>query len=119
MERLIDAWRNSARAFRHLSRTETAFRQELILLVAAVPLAWILAPSWRGYALLVGALLVLIIVEVLNTAIEAACNAVSREFSMDIQLAKDCGSLAVLIAIVLATTVWGLALVERLFGLPL
>ena len=55
MERLIDAWRNSARAFRHLSRTETAFQQELILLVAAVPLAWILAPSWRGYALLIGA----------------------------------------------------------------
>ena len=119
MERLINAWKNSARAFLRLSRTETAFQQELLLLVAAVPLAWVLAPSWRGYALLIGALLILIIVEVLNTAIEAACNAVSREFSIDIQLAKDCGSLAVLIAIVLAAVVWGLAVVERLLGLPL
>ena len=119
MERLINAWRNSARAFLRLSRTETAFRQELVLLVAAVPLAWILAPSWRGYALLIGVLLILIIVEVLNTAIEAACNAVSREFSVDIQLAKDCGSLAVLLAIVLAATIWGLALLERFLGLPL
>ena len=119
MERLINAWKNSARAFLRLLRTETAFQQELLLLVAAVPLAWVLAPSWRGYALLIGALLILIIVEVLNTAIEAACNAVSREFSIDIQLAKDCGSLAVLIAIVLAAVVWGLAVVERLLGLPL
>ena len=118
MKRLIDAFHNSIRAFSRLAATEAAFRQELALLVLALPLGWLLSASWPGYALLIGAVLILILVEVLNTGIEAACNAVSREFSPDIQLAKDCGSLAVLIAVVIAAGVWGLALVERLMGLP-
>ena len=119
MERLISAWQNSVRAFGRLARTEKAFQQELILLALAIPVAWFLSATWRGYALLVGVLLLLILVEVLNTGIEAACNAVSREFSVDIQLAKDCGSLAVLIAVVLVVGVWALAIYERLAGLPL
>ena len=76
MERLIKAWQNSIRAFGRLLQTETAFQQELGLLAVAVPLAWFLSTSWRGYALLVGAILVLIMIEVLNTGIEAACDAV-------------------------------------------
>lgn len=119
MDRLIKAWRNSVRALRRLSRSETAFQQELLLLAAAFPAAWFLSTSWRGYALLIGAILLLMIVEVLNTAVEAACDAVSREFHPQIELAKDCGSLAVLLAIVLAAAVWGLAAFERFSGLPL
>jgi diacylglycerol kinase (ATP) len=119
MKRLIDAFRNSMRAFRRLAANEPAFRQELFLLVASLPLGWFLAPNWTGYALLVGSVLLLILVEVLNTAVEAACNAVSREFSIDIQLAKDCGSLAVLIAIVLAAGVWLIAILERVVGAPI
>lgn len=119
MERLIGAWQNSLRAFRKLSMSETAFQQELALLVAAIPAAWFLSTSWRGYWLLVGAILLLIMVEVLNCGIEATCDAVSREFHADIQLAKDCGSLAVLIAVVIALIVWGLAIVETLSGAPL
>ena len=119
MKRLIEAFRNSVRAFRRLAAGETAFQQELILLLLALPVGWFLSVSWHGYALLVGAVLVLILVEVLNTAVEAACDAVSREFRPEIQLAKDCGSLAVLIAILLTAGVWGLALVERLAGTPL
>jgi diacylglycerol kinase (ATP) len=119
MERLIKAWQNSVRAFRKLSVSERAFQQELALLVVAVPAAWFLSTSWRGYWLLVGAVLLLIMVEVLNTGIEAACDAVSREFDIDIQLAKDCGSLAVLISVVLAMIVWGLAVVEAISGIPL
>ena len=78
-----------------------------------------MSTSWRDYALLIGAILLLIMVEVLNTGIEAACDAVSREFHIDIQLAKDCGSLAVLISVLLAAIVWGLAIVETFTGLPL
>jgi len=118
MKRLIDAFHNSARAFRRLAGSEAAFRQELALLVLALPIGWFVSTSWSGYALLLGAVLLLILVEVLNTGIEAACNAVSREFDSDIQLAKDCGSLAVLIAIVLAAGVWLVAVGERLAGLP-
>jgi len=119
MDRLIKAWWNSARAFRHLLRSETAFQQEVLLMIAAVPAAWFLATSWRGYALLLGSILLLMIVEVLNTAIEAACDALSRDFNPQIELAKDCGSLAVLLAIVLAAAVWGLAAIERFTGLSL
>ena len=119
MERLIKAWQNSVRAFRRLSTSEKAFQQELVLLAAAIPVAWFLSTSWRGYWLLVGAILLLIMVEVLNTGIEAACDAVSREFNIDIKLAKDCGSLAVLISVVLAAGVWGIAIIERITGLAI
>lgn len=115
MERLIAAFQNSVRAFSRLARTEAAFQQELMLLVASIPLAWFLAESWRGYMLLVGIIILLMIVEVLNTGIEATCDALSREFHSEIQLAKDCGSLAVLLTILIAVAVWGTALYEKLF----
>jgi len=116
MQRLINALRNSLRAFRRLLGGEAAFQQEIVLLVLAIPVGWFVATSWRGYALLLGVILFLILVEVLNTAIEAACNALSREFHKDIQLAKDCGSLAVLISIAIALGVWALAIAERISG---
>jgi diacylglycerol kinase (ATP) len=119
MERLINAFHNSVRAFSRLIRSEKAFQQEVILLAIAIPVGWLVASSWRGYALLIGALVLLIMVEVLNTGIEAACDAVSREFNIDIQLAKDCGSLAVLISVIIAAGVWGIAIIERFTGLPL
>jgi diacylglycerol kinase (ATP) len=119
MERLIKAFRNSVRAFSRLIRSETAFQQEIILLALSIPAGWLIASTWRGYALLIGAILLLILVEVLNTGIEATCDAVSREFNIDIQLATDCGSLAVLITIVLVAGVWVFALIERLVGGPI
>jgi diacylglycerol kinase (ATP) len=118
MERIIKAFGHSMRALRRLTLTEKAFQQELLLLAIALPVGWFLSTSWRTYALLIAAVLVLMLVEVLNTGIEAACDAFSREFNVEIQLAKDCGSLAVLIAIILAVGVWGFAVVERILALP-
>jgi diacylglycerol kinase (ATP) len=118
MDRLIKAFFNSVRAFNKLIRSEKAFQQELGLLTVALPLGWFLSSSWRGYGLLIGAVLLLLMVEVLNTGIEAACDAISREFHIDIQLAKDCGSLAVLISVILVAGVWGIALAERIVGAP-
>ena len=108
MLRLIKAFENSLRAFRRLLAAETAFQQEVVLLLAALPAGWFLSTTWPGYALLIGSILLLI---------EAACDAFSREFNVDIQLAKDCGSLAVLISILIACGVWLLAIVERAGGL--
>lgn len=116
MERLIKAFFNSVRAFNRLIRTEKAFQQEFALLVVSIPVAFWLADTWRGFALLVGAIIFLMIVEVLNTGIEATCDALSREFHSEIQLAKDCGSLAVLLSVVLVAGVWGFALFELLAG---
>lgn len=114
MERLIKAFYNSVRAFKRLMRTEKAFQQEFGLLILSIPIALYLADSWRGFALLVGSIVFLMIVEVLNTGIEATCDALSREFHSEIQLAKDCGSLAVLLSIVLVIGVWGFALFDHL-----
>jgi len=119
MERLINAFLNSARAFKRLSKTETAFQQELALLALSIPAGWFVSTSWSGYALLVGSVLFVMIVEVLNTGIEAACDALSREFHSEIQLAKDCGSLAVLLSIAILAVVWGLAVVERVWGVAI
>ncbi len=119
MQRLINAAKNSVRAWNFLIRNESAFRLEAILLVVALPVAWMISPSWRGWGLLIASLLVLMIVEVLNTGIEAACDAFSREFNTDIRLAKDCGSLAVALSALLAAGVWGMAIWEWTFGGPI
>jgi diacylglycerol kinase (ATP) len=114
LDRVIKAFYNSVAAWRHLVVSEKAFQQETVLLAAALPVAWFLAANARAYLTLIGSVLLVMIVEVLNTGIEAACNALSREFHADIKIAKDCGSLAVLLSIVIAAGVWGLALWERL-----
>ena len=116
MDRIVKAFFNSAAAWRVLIRGEKAFQQEVALLAAALPLAWFLALDGRAFLMLVGSILLILIVEVLNTGIEAACDAFSREFHADIKIAKDCGSLAVLLSILLAAGVWGVALWERLAG---
>jgi diacylglycerol kinase (ATP) len=118
VRRLLTAAGNSARAWRFLIQREAAFRLEVIIFALALPAAYWLSPSWRGYGLLMASILVLMIVEVLNTAVEAACNAVTRAFDVDVRLAKDCGSLAVALAMILAAGVWGIAIWERLAGAP-
>ena len=116
MDRLFKAFHNSIAAWRHLIVSEKAFQQEAALLAAALPVGWFLAADARSYLMLVGSVLLILIVEVLNTGIEAACDAFTREFHADIKIAKDCGSLAVLLSILLAAGVWGVAVWERLAG---
>lgn len=116
MERLVSAFINSMRALNRLLRAEKAFQQEAAIFVLGLPLAWFVAKSWQWYAVLVGVVVMVMIVEILNTGIEAACDALSRDFNLEIQFAKDCGSLAVLLSIVIALCVWGLAFVERFWS---
>lgn len=104
--RLRSALANSLRALSFLSRHEAAFRLELIGILVAVPVAVVLATSTVHCLILVGSVLAVMLVEVLNTGIEAACNAVTRDHNADIQIAKDCGSLAVLIGLIIAGMVW-------------
>ena len=86
------------------------------MLALALPVGWFLAADARTYLMLIGSVLLILIVEVLNTGIEAACDAFTREFHADIKIAKDCGSLAVLLSIMLAAAVWGVAVWERFAG---
>jgi diacylglycerol kinase (ATP) len=116
MQRIISAFFNSVAAFRGLMASEKAFQQEVAVLAVGAPLAFFVSPDPLVRYILIGAILFVIIVEVLNTGIEAACNAVSREFNADIKIAKDCGSLAVLLAIGLSGTIWAMAVWAWLFG---
>ena len=116
MDRLFKAFYNSAAAWRHLIVSEKAFQQEAAMLALALPVGWFLAADARTYLMLIGSVLLILIVEVLNTGIEAACDAFTREFHADIKIAKDCGSLAVLLSIMLAAAVWGVAVWERFAG---
>ena len=118
MHRLIEAGKNSWRAFGHLLRHEAAFRLEVILFVIALGPAYLLSGTWRGFSLLIVSIIILMIVEVLNTAVEEACNAITRETRIEIGLAKDCGSLAVALAAFIAIVVWLLALIDWLQGQP-
>ena len=93
---------------------EAAFRQEAIAAMVLVPLAAWLAQTWVEFALLAGSVVLLMVVELLNTGIEAAIDRIGPEWHPLSKRAKDMGSAAVLLTVLMAATVWILALVQRL-----
>jgi len=93
-------------AFRH----EDAFRQEVFLAALLVPVAFFLPASGAGKALMIGAVLLVLIVELLNSAVEAAVDRISLENHQLAKRAKDIGSAAVFIALVNVPVVWLLVL---------
>jgi diacylglycerol kinase (ATP) len=116
MERLLRATVNTWNGLIAAARSEEAFRQELVVLVLAVPLAFVVAEAaWKRLAL-IGVVLLLLVVELLNTAIEKLADRVSREIDPQIGRVKDMGSAAVGLALLIAAFAWLLALAER-FGL--
>ena len=102
------SWAGITAAFRH----EDAFRQEVSLLFVLVPLALYLGDSGIERALLIAALLLVLIVELLNSALEAAVDRISLEHHSLIKRAKDMGSAAVMIALINVAIVWTLVLLE-------
>lgn len=92
---------------------EAAFRQEAIAAVVLVPLAAWIAHSWVEFALLAGSVILLLVVELLNTGIETAIDRIGPEWHPLSKRAKDMGSAAVLLTLLMAITIWILALVQR------
>jgi len=98
---------------RAAARSEEAFRQELVALLLAVPAAFIVATdTWRRIAL-IGVILLLMIVELLNTAIEKLSDHVTPHHHDAIGRVKDMASAAVGLSLLLAGIVWLVALAER------
>ena len=95
-----------AAAFKH----EDAFRQEVVLAVILIPLAFFLPASNIGRALMIASVLLVLIVELLNSALEATVDRVSIEHHPLAKRAKDIGSAAVFVALLNAAMVWGLVL---------
>jgi diacylglycerol kinase (ATP) len=114
MERLLRAVVNSWNGLRFALKSEAAFRQELAVFVPAVPLAFLVTQdSWKRLAL-IGVLMLLFVVELLNTAIEKLSDRVNPALDPQIGWVKDMGSAAVGLMLLVAGAVWLLALAERI-----
>ncbi len=106
LARIWQATLNSGRAFTWLVRNEAAFRQELFLLVSLGILSLFLDISALQRCALVVSLLVILLVEILNTAIETTIDRIDLAHHPMSGLAKDLGSAAVFVSLVIAALVW-------------
>ncbi len=115
LARINAAFFNSLKGFKATWRHEEAFRQEVLLLIFAAPLGLWLGKTGVEKALLLGSVLLVLIVELLNTGIEIVVDRISFEHHELSGRAKDVGSAAVLIALLLAGAVWLLILLPAYF----
>jgi diacylglycerol kinase (ATP) len=109
-QRLLFAVLNSWNGFKGAFRSEAAFRQETALAVVLIPLGIYLGKTGIERALLVSAVLIVLIVELLNTGIETVVDRIGLERHELSGLAKDVGSSAVLLSFALLSVIWGFVL---------
>jgi diacylglycerol kinase (ATP) len=110
LTRLVNATRYSISGLLAAARHESAFQQELVIAAVLVPLGLALGASGAERALLVGSVLLVLVVELLNSGIEATVDRVSLEDHTLAKRAKDLGSAAVMLSIASAALVWLLVL---------
>ena len=115
VDRVIRAAGYSSAGLHGAYRHESAFRQEVWLAAVLVPLAFWLGRGWVETALLAGSVVLVLIVELLNSAIEAAVDRISLEQHELSKRAKDIGSAAVMLSLLLCGAIWLAALWQR-FG---
>ena len=108
--RLFKAMGASARGFRGAFRDEAAFRQELALALVVIPTGLLLGRSGVERALLVAPMLLVLVIELVNSAVEATVDRIGFEHHELAGLAKDLGSAAVLLSLLLMAVVWILVL---------
>ena len=114
MLRILNATRNSWHGLLAATRSEKAFREELLVFIVAVPMAFVIGVGlWQRVAL-IGVIVLIMVVELLNTAIEKLSDHVTPDIHPQIGRIKDMGSAAVGLMLVSAGLVWLLALGERL-----
>lgn len=114
---LARVWRAagySLAGLRTVLENEVAFRQELALFVVLAPLGWWLGQDGVERALLIGSLMLVLIAELLNSAVEAVVNRIGPDRHALSGQAKDIASAAVFVSLVLVVVVWALVLADRL-----
>ena len=116
MHRLLRATVNTWNGLKAAARSETAVQQEIVVLALAVPLAFVVADGAWKRLFLIAVVALILIVELLNTAIEKLCDRVTTAIDPQIGFVKDMGSAAVGLSLLLAGAVWLLAFAE-LIGL--
>lgn len=112
--RILRAFVYSKQGFVHAWRHEAAFRQELALIAVLVPIAAWLAHSFAEFLILILACLLVLIVELLNSAIEAAIDRFGGEYHELSGRAKDLGSAAVFLSFVVLIAIWGYVIYDRM-----
>ncbi len=110
LRRILNALFYSVDGFRAAYQHEDAFRQECMLAAVLVPLALFLPASGVGKALMIASVLLVLLVELLNSAVEATVDRISLENHQLAKRAKDIGSAAVFVSLVNVLAVWGLVL---------
>lgn len=110
VQRVWNAFHYSLAGLRAAFTCEDAFRQEALLAVLLIPASFFLPVSGIGRALMIASVLFVLIVELLNSAIEAAVDRVSLDRHHLSKRAKDIGSAAVLLALINVVIVWGCVL---------
>ena len=110
LRRILNATRVSLAGVEAAARHETAFRLELIAVAVLAPCGWMLGENGAERGLLIASLILVLIVELINSAIEAIVDRVSLEYHDLSKRAKDLGSAAVMLSLVNAAAVWALVL---------
>ena len=113
LTRIIKATGYSWQGLRAAWQNESAFRQEVTLCLMMLPLAFVVGQTMMEAALLIALLGVVLITELLNSAVEAAVDRVGHEHHDLAGRAKDMGSAAVFISLVLAGIVWGMMAIKN------
>lgn len=116
IDRLLHALGNSASGLRMAYASESAFRQEVWAAVVLVPGAFWLGKSWVEVALLAGSVLLVLVVELLNSGIEAVVDRVSYDWHELSKRAKDIGSAAVLVSLLNCAGIWLAAIIHHVGG---
>jgi len=113
VQRMLNAFVYSVHGLESAFRHEEAFRQEVLAAAVLIPIALLLDVGALGKALMVGSVLLVLIVELLNSGIEAAIDRISLDQHQLAKQAKDLGSAAVFISLVNVAVVWALVLWDR------
>jgi diacylglycerol kinase (ATP) len=108
LRRLLNAFGYSMAGFKAAFKNEDAFRQEVMMAVILLPLAVYLGKTGMQTALMIACVLLVMIVELLNSSIEATVDRISLENHQLAKRAKDIGSAAVLLSLINLVVVWGL-----------
>ena len=116
IRRIVNAFGYSMKGFKAGWQHEEAFRQEVMLTVLLFPLSFWVGRDWFDYAILISTLLLILITELFNSAIEALTDRVGVEHHELSGRAKDLSSAAVLLALVLAAVVWAAIAYLRFFA---
>ncbi|NNF95622.1 MAG: diacylglycerol kinase [Halobacteria archaeon] len=108
LKRIINAFGYSMKGLRAAFKHESAFRQETALLIILLPIAILLGQNIVDYSILIGSLLLVIIVELLNSAVEAVVDRMGDEHHKLAGRAKDMGSAAVFVSLVNVGVIWSM-----------